>query len=171
MFKEFKEFAMRGNVVDLAVGVIIGAAFGKIVNSFVADIMMPPLGLLLGQVDFSNLFINLSGKPLASLAEAKTAGVPTINYGFFINQVIDFLIVAFAIFDRKRRRLLDFAHGPKSRELTLSPLDGEDRFVLGFNERWCRVEDLAAFSHTPDELARMHPALEFRPDIVEVVMA
>lgn len=98
MFKEFKEFAMRGNVLDMAVGVIIGAAFGKIVNSFVADIMMPPLGLLLGQVDFSNLFINLSGKPLASLAEAKTAGAPTINYGFFINQVIDFLIVAFAIF-------------------------------------------------------------------------
>lgn len=98
MFKEFKEFAMRGNVLDMAVGVIIGAAFGKIVNSFVADIMMPPLGLLLGQVDFSNLFINLSGKPLASLAEAKTAGAPTINYGIFINQVIDFVIVAFAIF-------------------------------------------------------------------------
>lgn len=98
MFKEFKEFAMRGNVLDMAVGVIIGAAFGKIVNSFVADIMMPPLGLLLGQVDFSNLFINLSGKPLASLAEAKTAGAPTINYGVFINQVIDFVIVAFAIF-------------------------------------------------------------------------
>ncbi|MDC4206906.1 MAG: large conductance mechanosensitive channel protein MscL [Candidatus Manganitrophus sp.] len=98
MFKEFKEFAMRGNVLDMAVGVIIGAAFGKIVNSFVADIMMPPLGLLLGQVDFSNLFINLSGKPLASLAEAKTAGAPTINYGIFVNQVIDFVIVAFAIF-------------------------------------------------------------------------
>lgn len=98
MFKAFKEFAMRGNVLDMAVGVIIGAAFGKIVNSFVADIMMPPLGLLLGQVDFSNLFINLSGKPLASLAEAKTAGAPTINYGIFINQVIDFVIVAFAIF-------------------------------------------------------------------------
>ncbi|MCG3116589.1 MAG: large conductance mechanosensitive channel protein MscL [Candidatus Manganitrophus sp. SA1] len=98
MLKEFKEFAMRGNVLDMAVGVIIGAAFGKIVNSFVADIMMPPLGLLLGQVDFSNLFINLSGKPLASLAEAKTAGAPTINYGIFINQVIDFVIVAFAIF-------------------------------------------------------------------------
>ncbi|MDC4225233.1 MAG: large conductance mechanosensitive channel protein MscL [Candidatus Manganitrophus sp.] len=98
MFKEFKEFAMRGNVLDMAVGVIIGAAFGKIVNSFVNDILMPPLGLLLGQVDFSNLFINLSGKPVVSLAEAKTAGAPTINYGFFINQVIDFLIVAFAIF-------------------------------------------------------------------------
>ncbi len=98
MLKEFKEFAMRGNVLDMAVGVVIGAAFGKIVNSFVADILMPPLGLLLGQVDFSNLFINLSGKPVLSLAEAKTAGVPTINYGFFINQVIDFLIVAFAIF-------------------------------------------------------------------------
>lgn len=98
MLKAFKEFAMRGNVIDMAVGVIIGAAFGKIVNSFVADIMMPPLGLLLGQVDFSSLFINLSGKPLASLAEAKTAGAPTINYGVFINQVIDFVIVAFAIF-------------------------------------------------------------------------
>jgi len=98
MLKEFKEFAMRGNVLDMAVGVVIGAAFGKIVNSFVNDILMPPLGLLLGQVDFSNLFINLSGRPVASLAEAKTAGMPTINYGLFINQVIDFLIIAFAIF-------------------------------------------------------------------------
>jgi large conductance mechanosensitive channel len=98
MFKEFKEFAMRGNVLDMAIGVIIGTVLGKIVNSFVADIMMPPLGLLLGKVDFSNLYINLSGKPVASFAEAKAAGVPTINYGFFINQVIDFLIIAFAIF-------------------------------------------------------------------------
>ena len=98
MLKEFREFAMRGNVVDLAVGVIIGAAFGKIVSSLVSDIIMPPLGLVLGQVDFSNLFLNLSGKHYGSLADAKAAGAPTINYGIFINSVIDFLIVAFVIF-------------------------------------------------------------------------
>lgn len=98
MLKEFKEFAMRGNVIDLAVGIIIGAAFGKIVTSFVNDILMPPLGLILGQVDFSNLFLNLSGKHYDSLAEAKAAGAATLNYGMFINTVIDFLIVAFAIF-------------------------------------------------------------------------
>jgi large conductance mechanosensitive channel len=89
---------MRGNVVDLAVGIIIGAAFGKIITSLVNDIIMPPVGLLLGRVDFSNLFINLSGQPYASLAEAKAAGAPTINYGIFLNNVIDFVIVAFAIF-------------------------------------------------------------------------
>ena len=98
MFREFREFAMRGNVVDLAVGIIIGAAFGKIITSLVNDIIMPPVGLLLGRVDFSNLFINLSGQPYASLAEAKAAGAPTINYGIFLNNVIDFVIVAFAIF-------------------------------------------------------------------------
>jgi large conductance mechanosensitive channel len=98
MWKEFKEFIMRGNVVDLAVGIIIGAAFGKIVTSFVNDIIMPPIGLLLGKVDFSNLFINLSGQPYATLAEAKEAGAATINYGLFINTVIDFLIVALAVF-------------------------------------------------------------------------
>jgi large conductance mechanosensitive channel len=98
MFREFREFAMRGNVVDLAVGIIIGAAFGKIVTSLVNDIVMPPFGLLLGRVDFSSLFINLSGQPYASLAEAKAAGAPTINYGVFLNSVIDFVIVAFAIF-------------------------------------------------------------------------
>ena len=98
MLREFREFAMRGNVVDLAVGIIIGAAFGKIITSLVNDILMPPIGLLLGRVDFSNLFINLSGQPYASLAEAKAAGAPTINYGVFLNNVIDFLIVAFAIF-------------------------------------------------------------------------
>ncbi len=98
MLKEFKEFALRGNVLDLAIGVIIGAAFGKIVTSFVNDILMPPLGLLLGGVDFANLFINLSGTPYASLAEAQAAGAPTINYGLFINNIIDFLIVAFVIF-------------------------------------------------------------------------
>ncbi len=98
MLKEFKEFAMRGNVVDMAVGIIIGAAFGKIVSSLVADIIMPPIGVLLGNVDFSELFINLSGQTYASLAEAKDAGAATINYGIFINTVIDFVIVAFAIF-------------------------------------------------------------------------
>ena len=98
MLKEFKEFAMRGNVLDMAVGIIIGAAFGKIVTSFVGDILMPPLGLLLGSVDFSSLFIDLSGQSHASLAAAKAAGVATINYGLFINTVIDFVIVAFAIF-------------------------------------------------------------------------
>jgi large conductance mechanosensitive channel len=98
MWKEFREFAMRGNVVDLAVGVIIGAAFGKIVTSLVSDIIMPPLGVILGKVDFSNLFIDLSGKHYASLAEAKAAGAATINYGLFINNILDFIIVAFAIF-------------------------------------------------------------------------
>ena len=102
MLKEFKEFAMRGNVLDMAVGIIIGAAFGTIVNSFVADVIMPPIGLLLGNIDFSNLFAVLKeGKvagPYASLAAAKEAGAVSINYGFFINTVITFLIVAFAVF-------------------------------------------------------------------------
>lgn len=98
MLKEFKEFAMRGNVVDMAVGIIIGAAFGKIVSSFVADIIMPPIGLILGGVDFSNIFINLSGGDYASLAEAQEAGAATMNIGLFINSVLDFVIVAFAIF-------------------------------------------------------------------------
>jgi large conductance mechanosensitive channel len=98
MLKEFKEFAMRGSVVDLAVGVIIGAAFGKIVSSAVDDIIMPPIGLLLGRVDFSNLFVNLGEKHYDSLAAAKAAGAPTVNYGIFINNVINFLIVAFCVF-------------------------------------------------------------------------
>ena len=98
MVEEFKKFIMRGNVLDMAVGIIIGAAFGKIVTSFVNDILMPPIGLILGHVDFSNLFINLSGTPAATLAEAKAAGLPVIAYGSFLNVVIDFLIVAFAIF-------------------------------------------------------------------------
>jgi large conductance mechanosensitive channel len=98
MWKEFRDFAMRGNVVDLAIGIIIGAAFGKIVTSLVSDILMPPIGILLGKVDFSNLFINLSGKPYGSLAEAKAAGAATINYGLFVNSIIDFVIVAFAVF-------------------------------------------------------------------------
>ena len=98
MLKEFREFAMRGNVMDMAVGIIIGAAFGKIVSSLVADILMPPIGLVLGKVDFSGLYLNLSGTPYASLAAAKAAGAPTINYGVFLNAAIDFIIVAFALF-------------------------------------------------------------------------
>ena len=98
MLKEFREFAMRGNVIDLAVGIIIGAAFGKIVTSFVNDIIMPPIGLLLGNADFSALFLNLSGGGYATLAEAESAGAPVIKYGIFINTVLDFVIVAFAIF-------------------------------------------------------------------------
>ncbi len=98
MLKEFKEFAMRGSVLDMAIGVIIGAAFGKIVTSAVSDIVMPPIGLLVGKVDFSSLFINLSGTPYATVAQAKAAGGATINYGVFLNTVIDFLIVAFVVF-------------------------------------------------------------------------
>ena len=95
---EFKEFAVRGNVVDMAVGVVIGGAFGKIVTSFVNDIVMPPLGKLVGDVDFSNLYINLTDKQFANLAEAKKAGAAVIAYGSFINTVIDFLLVALAVF-------------------------------------------------------------------------
>jgi large conductance mechanosensitive channel len=98
MIKEFKEFVVKGNVLDMAVGIIIGASFGKVVTSFVNDMMMPPIGLLLGKVDFSNLFINLSGKSFESLADAKKAGAATLNYGLFLNTMIDFLIVGFAIF-------------------------------------------------------------------------
>lgn len=102
MLKEFREFAMRGNVIDMAVGIIIGAAFGTIVNSLVSDIIMPPIGLLLGKVDFSNLFVVLrpgtGPGPYSSLAQAKSAGAVTINYGLFVNHVISFLIVAFAVF-------------------------------------------------------------------------
>jgi large conductance mechanosensitive channel len=98
MLKEFRSFVMRGNVIDLAVAVIIGGAFGKIVTSFVNDIIMPPIGLLLGRVDFGSLYINLSGETYSSLAEAQAAGAPTINYGAFINTVVDFVIIAAVIF-------------------------------------------------------------------------
>jgi large conductance mechanosensitive channel len=98
LIKEFKEFALKGNVMDLAVGVVIGAAFGKIVTSLVNDIITPLIGLLLGKVNFSNLFINLSGVPYKTIQEAKTAGAATLNYGLFLNTVIDFLIIAFSIF-------------------------------------------------------------------------
>jgi len=102
MFKEFKEFAMRGNVMDMAVGIIIGASFGKIITSIVSDVIMPPIGLLLGQMDFSNFFVILSGdtmgKTVKTVADAKMAGLVTINYGLFLNTVLDFIIVAFVIF-------------------------------------------------------------------------
>jgi large conductance mechanosensitive channel len=102
MLKEFKEFAMRGNVVDMAVGIIIGAAFGQIITSLVNDVLMPPIGLLLGNVDFSNLFIVLKGGtvagPYVSLADAQAAGAVTINYGVFVNTIISFVIVALAVF-------------------------------------------------------------------------
>lgn len=143
MLKEFKEFAMKGSVIDLAVGVVIGAAFGKIVTSFVEDIIMPPLGMLLGKVDFSNLFINLSGTSYASLAEAKAAGAATLNYGLFINAIVNFLIVAFAIFlvvrtiNRMRRRQ-EAAAEPTNEEKLLTDIrdllrqqGGRDRMAQG----------------------------------------
>jgi large conductance mechanosensitive channel len=98
MLKEFKEFALKGNVIDLAIGIIIGAAFGKVVQSLVTDVIMPPIGMLAGKMDFSSLFINLSGKSFETLAEAKKAGAATINYGLFINNIVDFTIMAFVVF-------------------------------------------------------------------------
>ncbi|WP_224961665.1 large conductance mechanosensitive channel protein MscL [Geomonas subterranea] len=98
MLKEFKQFALKGNVLDLAIAVVIGAAFGKVVSSFVADIITPPIGRLLGNIDFASLFINLSSTPVRSVAEAKAAGVPVIAYGLFLNSIFDFVIVAFALF-------------------------------------------------------------------------
>jgi large conductance mechanosensitive channel len=98
MIKEFREFIMRGNVLDLAIGIVIGGAFTKIVSSFVADVLMPPIGLLMGKVDFSNLFISLNGTHYDSLADAKKAAAPTLNYGVFITTLIDFIIVAFCVF-------------------------------------------------------------------------
>ena len=110
MFREFREFIARGNVVDLAVAVVVGAAFTKIVDSLVKDVLMPPIGLLTGGLDFSNLFISLNGEHYATLAEAQKAGAPTLNYGVFLNSLIQFLIIAFAVFilvkqyNRLRRR-------------------------------------------------------------------
>ena len=98
MLKEFKDFAMKGNVLDMAIGVIMGGAFGKIVSSLVSDVLMPPIGLLLGGVDFSSLFLNLTGTAQLSLAAAKAAGTPTINYGVFLQATFDFIIIAFVIF-------------------------------------------------------------------------
>ena len=125
MFKEFKEFAMKGSVVDLAVGIVIGGAFGKIVSSFVSDVLMPPIGLLFGKVDFANLFISLSGKSFATLQEAKAAGAPTLNYGLFFNTILDFVIVAFAIFlmirqiNRLKREEAPAPAAPATKECTL----------------------------------------------------
>ena len=110
MLKEFKDFVARGNVIDLAIAVVLGAAFGKIITSFVDDVLMPPIGMLLGKVDFSNLFIDLSGQHPASLADAKTRGLPVVAYGNFLNGVISFLIIAFVVFqiitviDRRRKK-------------------------------------------------------------------
>src|SRR5450631_3613785 len=98
MFKEFKEFALKGNVIDLAIGIIIGAAFGKVVQSLVTDIIMPPIGKIVGNVDFASLFINLSGTSYTTLAEAKKAGAATLNYGLFLNAVVDFILMAFVVF-------------------------------------------------------------------------
>ncbi|HEY3297313.1 MAG TPA: large conductance mechanosensitive channel protein MscL [Armatimonadota bacterium] len=98
MWKEFKDFAMKGSLIDMAVGIILGISLGKVITSFVSDVLMPPIGLLLGGVDFSNMFISLKGSGYSSLAAAKAAGVPVISYGIFINTVIDFLIVAFVVF-------------------------------------------------------------------------
>ena len=98
MIKEFREFALKGNVIDMSVGIIIGAAFGKIVSSFVSDILTPPLGLLIGRMDFSSMFVSLSGTQYNSLAEAKAAGAATLNYGMFLNHTLDFVLVAFALF-------------------------------------------------------------------------
>ncbi len=122
MIKEFKEFAMRGNVMDMAIGIVLGAAFGKIVSSFVKDILMPPLGYLMGNVDFTNLFIDLSGKGFATLEEAQKAGAPTLNYGMFLNTVVDFVIIAFAIFlvVRQMNRLKK-AEEPAPSEPTTKP--------------------------------------------------
>jgi large conductance mechanosensitive channel len=122
MLKEFKEFAMRGNVMDMAIGIIIGAAFGRIITSMVNDILMPPIGILLGKVDFTNLFINLSGGIYPSLAAAKAAGAATISYGLFINAIIDFVIVAFVIFmiikqmNRLKRQPVEAPSAPTTKE-------------------------------------------------------
>ncbi len=121
MLKEFKEFATRGNVLDMAVGIIIGAAFGRIVTSLVNDVLMPPIGLLLGKVDFSGLFINLSSTVYPTLAAAQAAKAPTINYGLFINTIIEFIFVAFAVFllvkqVNRLRRPPEPAPAPETRE-------------------------------------------------------
>ncbi len=127
MWKDLKAFILRGNVLDLAVGIIIGAAFGKIVTSLVSDVIMPPIGLLLGKVDFSSLYINLSGQPYDSLAAAKAAGAATINYGAFINMVLDFLIVAVVVFFLVRgvSRLM-----PKPKEAPPAPSTKDCPFCL-----------------------------------------
>ncbi|HLW69465.1 MAG TPA: large conductance mechanosensitive channel protein MscL [Candidatus Binataceae bacterium] len=126
MLKEFKEFAMKGNVLDMAVGIILGVAFGKIITSLVGDIIMPPIGLMLGRVDFNSLFVSLDGKSYATLALAKAAGAPTINYGAFVNTILDFLIVAFVMFllVRQANRLMPAPPEPTTKDcpFCLSPI-------------------------------------------------
>jgi large conductance mechanosensitive channel len=131
MLKEFKEFAMRGNVIDMAVGIIIGAAFGTIVNSLVNDVIMPPIGLALGGVDFTNLFVTLrdgakAAGPYASLADAKAAGAVTLNYGVFANSIVSFLIVAFAIFV-----IVKGANSLKQQQAEATPAPTADQKLLG----------------------------------------
>jgi large conductance mechanosensitive channel len=142
MLKEFKAFAMRGNVLDLAVGIILGAAFGKIVTSFVSDILMPPIGMAFGRVDFASLFISLTGQSYPSLAAAKAAGAPTINYGLFLSAIIDFLIVAFVIFllIQQVNRLVPKPSPAPTRECPLCAL------AIPLNARRCPhcTSDLAA---------------------------
>ena len=123
MLREFRTFVMRGNVLDLAIAVILGVAFGKIVTSFTNDVLMPPLGLALGRMDMTNLFIDLSGTPHATLAEAKAAGAATINYGVFLNTIVDFLIVAFVIFllIRKVNRLRGSSPEPEAQRTRECP--------------------------------------------------
>lgn len=128
MFKEFKEFATRGNVLDMAVGIIIGAAFTTIVSSLVDDILMPPLGLLLGELDFSNLFVTLGDGEFASLAAAREAGAPVIAYGLFINAIIKFLLVAFALFilikqfNRFKKQVEETPAAPPAEEVLLTEI-------------------------------------------------
>jgi large conductance mechanosensitive channel len=132
MFKDFKEFAMRGNVIDLAVGVVIGAAFGKIVTSLVNDIIMPPIGFITGGIDFSNLFVALDGKEYGSLAEATKAGAATLNYGIFVNVIIQFIIIAFALFlvVRQVNKLVAKPPGPPPAPPKSELLLGEIRDLL-----------------------------------------
>ncbi|RYM06231.1 large conductance mechanosensitive channel protein MscL [Sporolactobacillus sp. THM7-7] len=116
LFNEFKKFLARGNIIDLAVAVIVGGAFGQIVHSLVKDVVMPPIGLLLGKVDFSSLYVNLSGRHFDSLSEAQKAGAPTINYGLFLNSVINFLIIALVIF--LALKLVNHVHAKKAEAKT-----------------------------------------------------
>ncbi|MEW6613604.1 MAG: large conductance mechanosensitive channel protein MscL [Pseudomonadota bacterium] len=138
MLQEFRKFIARGNVIDLAVGIVIGAAFTSVVKSFVDDILMPPIGLLSGGVDFSNLFISLSGTHYASLAEAKRAGAATLNYGVFLNNVISFLIVAFAVF-----LLVQAYHRVRAREEAAPPAPTEKECPF------CRLKIPLAASRCP----------------------
>ena len=130
MWNEFKKFAIQGNALDLAIGVIIGAAFGKIVSSLVDDVLMPPLGMIIGRVDFSNLFLTLNGQHYDSLPAAKSAGAPTLNYGVFLNNIISFLIVAFAVFILVQQINRLRAPAAKAAEAAASPEPSEEVKLL-----------------------------------------